>query len=66
MAELGAYPSYSPHPDATPEGEVAALANVYSFVLHGGSPRSAEEKKKAAAECDQHRDGDDGTEIKGD
>ncbi len=25
--------SYTPRPDATPEGELAALANVYSFVL---------------------------------
>jgi hypothetical protein len=24
---------YTPHPDATPEGELNALANVYRFVL---------------------------------
>ena len=33
---------YTPHPDATPEGELSALATVYSFVL-----RCQEEKKKA-------------------
>ena len=33
---------YTPHPDATPEGELSALATVYSFVL-----RCYEEKKKA-------------------
>ena len=33
---------YTPHPDATPEGELNALATVYSFVL-----QRHEEKKKA-------------------
>ena len=52
--------TYVPRPDATLEGEINALADVYRYILDCAS------KKKAAAECDQHRDGDDGTEIKGD
>ena len=35
--------TYTPHLDATPEGEIAALASVYAFLL-----RHAEERKKAA------------------
>ena len=34
--------SYVPRPDATPEGELDALANVYAYIL-----RCVEEKKKA-------------------
>ena len=39
---------YRPRPDATPEGEVTALADVYSFVLRCGEARRVEGKKKAA------------------
>ena len=52
--------TYVPHPDATLEAEINALAGVYSFILDSHAMR------KAAAKCDQHRDGDDGTKIKGD
>lgn len=37
--------TYSPRPGATPEGEITALANVYSFVLRCGEARRAEEEK---------------------
>jgi hypothetical protein len=47
--------TYTPHPDATPEGEAAALAAVYSLVL-----RAYEDRKKAVP-----ADGpDDAKEIK--
>jgi hypothetical protein len=40
---------YSPRPDATPEGELAALAAVYAFVIQ------AHEQKKAAAPANERR-----------
>ena len=52
---------YRRRTDASRSGELEALAAVYSFVLQKGH-----EKQNAVAECDQHRDGEDGTEIKGD
>ena len=33
--------AYVPRPDATPEGEIETLADVYSFIL-----RAAQERKK--------------------
>ena len=36
---------YSPRPDAAPENEISAIADVYSFVL-----RCAREKKKGGPE----------------
>jgi hypothetical protein len=38
--------SYTPRPDATPKGEIAVLADVYSFVLRCGEARRAEEERK--------------------
>jgi hypothetical protein len=35
--------TYRPRPDATPEGEVRALAQAYRFIL-----QASEEKKKGA------------------
>ncbi len=51
--------TYVPRPDATPEGEIEALADVYAFVL-----RCAEERKKggpATAPEDARKDKDAGT-----
>ncbi len=42
-ASAKAYVTYAPCPEATPEGELAALAAVYAFVIQ------AQEQKKAAA-----------------
>ncbi len=39
--------TYVPRADATPEGELAALASVYAFVIQ------AQERKKAAASLDE-------------
>lgn len=50
---------YTPRPDATPEGEVAALASVYRFII------DCREKENAAGFA-QNPGGDDGTTIKGD
>jgi hypothetical protein len=41
--------TYFPRPDATPEGELAALAAVYAFVI------GAHEQKKAAAPATRRR-----------
>jgi hypothetical protein len=41
--------SYSPRPDATPEGELAALAAVYAFVI------GAHEQKKTVATATRRR-----------
>lgn len=49
----------SPRPDVTPEQARDARARALAFVLDCHA-------KKNAAGCDQHRDGEDGTEIKGD
>ena len=38
--------SYTPRLEATPEGEIAALANVYSFVI-----RRAEERRRGGFEA---------------
>jgi hypothetical protein len=38
---------YAPRPDATPEGELAALTATYTFVIQ------AHERKKAAAPIDE-------------
>jgi hypothetical protein len=43
------YVTYAPCPDATPEGELAALAAVYAFVIR------AHEQKKAAAPANESR-----------
>jgi len=40
--------TYAPHPDATPEAELDALASVYRFVLDCGDARRAEKMEKAA------------------
>jgi hypothetical protein len=40
---------YAPRPDATPEGELAALAAVYALVLQ------AHERNKAAAPANERR-----------
>jgi len=50
--------SYAPRPDATPEGELDALATVYAFVLQKGrekkkgtrpgAPEDGEESKNAS------------------
>ena len=37
--------TYVPHPNTTPEGEIAALASVYGFILSRGEARRTEEKK---------------------
>jgi hypothetical protein len=37
--------SYVPRPDATPEGELDALAAVYAYILRCGDARRAEKKK---------------------
>ena len=39
--------TYSPRPDATPEGELVALSGVYAFVLQ------AHERKKAVAPANE-------------
>jgi len=41
--------TYSPRPDATPEGELAALTATYAFVIQ------AHEQKKAAAPATRTR-----------
>jgi hypothetical protein len=46
------YVTYAPCPDATPEGELAALTATYAFVIQ------AHERKKAAAHIDE-----DGEEV---
>ncbi len=51
--------TYTPRPDATPEGERAALAAVYKLILD-----CHQTKKNAAGETSAN--GDDGTKIKGD
>jgi hypothetical protein len=38
--------TYAPRPDATPEGELDALANIYAYILRCAEARRAEEKKK--------------------
>lgn len=43
MAANRAQVTYAPRPDATPESEITALADIYAFVL-----RCAEEKRRAA------------------
>jgi hypothetical protein len=48
--------SYAPRPDATPESEVSALANVYKLVL------DCRAKKEAAPESRP----EDGTKVKED
>jgi hypothetical protein len=40
---------YAPLPDATPEGELAALTATYAFVIQ------AHERKKAAAPANERR-----------
>ena len=50
--------TYAPRPDATPEAEIGALANVYRYVL------DCRAKKKAALESRPHdarKDQDAGT-----
>jgi hypothetical protein len=42
---------YAPRPDATPEGELAALTATYAFVIQ------AHERKKAAAPVNESRKG---------
>jgi hypothetical protein len=44
---------YVPRPDATPEGELAALTATYAFVIQ------AHERKKAAAPVNESRKGVD-------
>ena len=46
--------TYMPRPDATPEGELNALASVYKFVLHRSSDR--EEASEPALEPDGRED----------
>ncbi|MDP9456184.1 MAG: hypothetical protein M3Q60_10450 [Actinomycetota bacterium] len=46
--------AYTPRPDATPEGELASLANVYGFIL------ACHAKKNAAGVTST--DGDDAKE----
>jgi hypothetical protein len=43
--------TYYPRPDATPEGELAALAAVYAFVIQ------AHQQKKAAVSYDEDVEG---------
>ena len=50
---------YTPRPNATPEGELNALASVYRFIL-------ACHAKKMAVEPAPEPDGRDGTEVQGD
>ena len=50
---------YTPRPDATPEGELNALASVYRFILDCHA-------KKMAAEPAPEPDGRDGTKFQGD
>jgi len=33
--------TYVPRPDATPQGEISALANAYKFILHCGAEKRA-------------------------
>ncbi len=52
---------------AAPEPSASALAEVYSLAIERyKQAQKAAGEQKEAARCDQHRDGDDGTEIKGD
>lgn len=53
--------TYTPRPDATPEGERAALAAVYKLILD-----CHQTKKNAAEQGQKPGDLDDGTKIKGD
>lgn len=39
--------TYTSRPDATSEGEVAVLANVYQFILSRGEDRRTQEMKSA-------------------
>jgi len=42
--------TFTPRPAATPEGEIAVLAEVYSFVLQCGQERRAEKKEEGGPE----------------
>jgi hypothetical protein len=41
--------TYAPHPDATPEDEITALASAYAFVRACAEMRRSTEKKKGGA-----------------
>ncbi len=47
--------TYIPRRDATPEGEIAALALVYSFALECAEMRGSREKKEARPDRTPHR-----------
>lgn len=49
--------TYTPHPDATPEDELTALANIFAFVL-----RCDQEREKGGPSTAP----DDGTKFKED
>jgi hypothetical protein len=54
MAELRI--TYVPRPDATPQGEIAALANAYKLILHCGEEKRAtsENSGEEYARKEQH------------
>lgn len=58
--------TYSPRPDATPEGEIASLANVYAFILACGEARRVQETKKAEGRLPSPDGPNDGPESKED
>ena len=49
-ASVKPHVTYTPWPEATPEGELAALAAVYAFVI------GAHEQKKAAAPATRRKE----------
>ncbi len=57
---------YRPHPNATPEVELDALAAVYAFVLRCGEAQRAEEIRKAAGRLPSPDGRNDAKEIEND
>ena len=46
--------TYTPRPDASPEGELTALANVYRFLLDRHERRDDDLAADSAEERDEH------------
>ena len=53
----GARIAYTVRPDATPEGERAALASIYAFVLRTHQERQEAVPSKRAEDADSTPDG---------
>jgi hypothetical protein len=50
--------AYRRRPDATPEGEVAALANVYRFILDTAARKNADGHSDSEGRCHVKRAND--------